>query len=105
MTLRYVAIIYFVGQIFDLTKPCNNYMSQLNASLCSIIINCVLFFAAIQIMFSMAIFSFAENVVGGQGFVDIVSNLPAARSFSFNVNGGKICMKCLYCMLHNYGLG
>ncbi len=39
-------------------------------------------------MFSMAIFSFAENVEGGQGFVDIVSNIPAAQSFTFNVNGG-----------------
>ncbi len=89
-------------------------MRQLNASLSSIIITIIdyrlfvcSFFAAIQIMFSMAIFSFAENVVGGQGFVDIVSNIPAARSFSFNVNGGKKCMKCLYCMLQNnyYGLG
>ncbi|XP_064387511.1 uncharacterized protein LOC135335851 isoform X2 [Halichondria panicea] len=42
----------------------------------------------IQIMFSMAIFLFAENVEGGQGFVDIVSNIPAAQSFTFNVNGG-----------------
>ncbi|XP_064387502.1 uncharacterized protein LOC135335845 isoform X3 [Halichondria panicea] len=42
----------------------------------------------IEIMFSMAIFSFAENVVGGQGFVDIVSNIPATQSFTFNVNGG-----------------
>ena len=39
-------------------------------------------------MFSMAIFSFAENVEGVQGFVDIVSNIPAAQSFTFNINGG-----------------
>ncbi len=40
-------------------------------------------------MFSSTSFQFPENQAGGMGFVEIVSNIPAAQDFTFNVNGGK----------------
>ena len=40
-------------------------------------------------MFSSVNFRFPENQPGGMGFVEIVSNIPAAQDFTFNVNGGK----------------
>ncbi len=50
--------------------------------------------AVVTIMFSQTSFQFPENQVGGEGFVEIVSNIPTAMSFSFNVNGGAPKHQC-----------
>lgn len=50
---------------------------------------CVNFVADIVIMFSEATFNFDENVDGGMGYVEIVSNVVPQQDFTFNVNGGR----------------
>ncbi len=51
-------------------------------------------FAAVQIQFSSAVFSFGE--ADSSGFVEIVADMAPSAVFQFNVNGGECLNKNCY---------